>query len=145
MEHQLGGAMEPEPPKAGSSTYLPGALRQSGCPALLPWSIYVCGQGLGWETDKLSLALPLLTFAGDVELRVQGSALFLRLGKQSGQTGNCGGCRAGIKGSGGGSRGWLQTPGVPRGKAVAPSRGVCLLQDSLMEPTPGLLCVASAL
>lgn len=38
-------------------------------------------------------------------LRVQGSALFLRPGKQNGQTGSCGGCRAGIKGSGGGSRG----------------------------------------
>lgn len=71
----------------------------------------------GWAGRLISpaQALPPLTGPGDVELRVQGSALSLGPGKYIGQTGSCGGCRARDQGF---RRGWegvgagLQVPRV---------------------------------
>lgn len=123
MEHQLGGTREQQTRAAAALTSL--ELSNSlGVRLFFPDLIYVCGQGLGWETDKLSLALSLLAFAGDVELRGQGSALFLRLGKQSGQTGSCGGCRAGGQGFRWGQHGVAADSRGPQGlRQVTPSCG----------------------
>lgn len=115
VEHHLGGTGEPQPRAAAALTSL--ELSNSlGVQLFFPDLIYVCEQGLGWETDKLSLALSLLAFAGDVELKRSRISSVPEAGQTEWANRKLRGLQSwGSRVQVGGSMEWLQTPGVPRG------------------------------
>lgn len=130
------GAKIPEPElRAGVAGGLEEAAARTWASALsssLPGAYLCLQQGLGWEADLSRQALPMLTGPSrNLEPRVQGSALTLGLGKQSGQTGSWvvgggegggkGPAGAGIKNSGASGRGWLQAYRSPGSGPLFPT------------------------